>query len=407
MNQLKLITTKEQYEVALGLLSQLMDKSPEPGSAKSDKLDVLSVLIEKYESSNFHIDSPDPIEAIKFHMDRMGLTNKDMEPYFGSKARVSEVLNRKRPLSLSMMRSLQSKLGISAETLMRESNYESLDEIPGWEGLPIKEMFKKAYFPGIRAFNEVLDNEEQIVTAFLNTVSEPKVMQALLKSSVTQAHSRSARTMNKRALLAWCTRVFQKVESQPISTKYDSSNINEDFIRGLIELSPNPSGPKVAVEYLNRFGIHLIVEPHLSKTYLDGAAFMSDSGHPVIAMTLRFNRIDNFWFVLLHELAHVKLHLNGGQNLFFDDLETLPNSDDVENEADLKAGNWLIPENEWNNSQVRTTRDAQSAIALAKTLKIHPAIVVGRLQRNENNYRLLSKSIGRGQDQVRKLFEEF
>ena len=130
MNQLKLITTKEQYEVALGVLGQLMDKLPESGSVESDELDVLSVLIEKYENSNFHIDPPDPIEAIKFHMDRMDLTNKDMEPYFGSKARVSEVLNRKRPLSLSMMRSLQSKLGISAETLMRESNYESLDEIP-------------------------------------------------------------------------------------------------------------------------------------------------------------------------------------------------------------------------------------------------------------------------------------
>lgn len=408
MSQLKVINTEEEYETELTRLGALMDENPAPGSEDSEYINVLAVLIENYENQHFYIEPPDPVDAIKFRMDQMGLSNKDMIPYLGSKARVSEVLNRKRPLNLTMMRSLRDGLGISADTLLRESSVQSLDETTGWEGFPIKEMHRRNYFFNYSDPMEVKENEEQAVWGFLRSVNEPNLRAALLRTSA-KSHERSARLMDHRSLLAWSTRVFQKVESNLLVTEFVSGCITDGFVKDLLELSQYESGPKLAVEYLARFGIYLIIERHFSKTYLDGAAFMSDGGNPVIGLTLRYDRIDNFWFVLMHELGHIALHLDNGEKdkLFFDDLEARPDSDDLENEADTFAREHLIPTGVWNESKVKDSKDAKSAIQLARELKIHPAIVVGRLQNEEKNYRLLSKSIGRGQGEVRGLFEEF
>ena len=92
----------------------------QPGTPEGDLLEVLTILVEAYEEEHYPITPPDPIEAIKFHMERMGLTRRDLEPYIGSRARVSEILNRRRPLTLAMIRRLQEGLGIPAETLLQE-----------------------------------------------------------------------------------------------------------------------------------------------------------------------------------------------------------------------------------------------------------------------------------------------
>lgn len=404
MNQLKIITNEEQYEQALIEVSDLMDQE----TVDADYLDVLALLIEQYQDKNIPSEPVDAIDAIKFRMDQMDFKNKDMVPYFGSKARVSEVLNRKRSLSLNMMRSLRSGLGISAETLMRESNINTLDETSDWQDYPVNEMYKNGYFNVGKydSLKQLKEDEEIVLTSFLHTVSKERFMaNAFLRSSAQSVESRSSRTMNAKALKAWSIRVFQKVYEQPLINKYDPKIFeDESFIRGLKELSPNKSGPLVAKEYLNRFGIYLIILPHLSKTYLDGAAFLAADGHPVIAMSIRFDRIDNFWFVLMHELAHVKYDLTPEKPLFFDDLETHSNIADIEKRADNEAGKWLIPDTAWDNSNVSLNKTAISVLDLAQELKIHPAIVVGRLQKEENNYRLLSKSIDKEQGQVKRLF---
>jgi HTH-type transcriptional regulator/antitoxin HigA len=114
--EIKPIRTEEEYRSALARLGEVWDA--EPGTPESDELDVLSVLVEAYEDEHYPMDPPDPIEAIKFRMDQMGLTRKDLEPYIGSRGRVSEVLARKRRLSLDMIRNLNEKLGIPAEVLI-------------------------------------------------------------------------------------------------------------------------------------------------------------------------------------------------------------------------------------------------------------------------------------------------
>lgn len=114
----KIIQTSDEHAKALQHVEALMDA--EPGSPEEQELDLWALLIECYEQERFPIEEPDPIEAIKFRMDQLGLKRKDLEGYIGPKSKVSEVLNRKRSLSLAMIRALHSNLGIPAEILVRE-----------------------------------------------------------------------------------------------------------------------------------------------------------------------------------------------------------------------------------------------------------------------------------------------
>jgi HTH-type transcriptional regulator/antitoxin HigA len=115
--ELKPIRTKADYKEALETITSLLDAPV--GSPEAGTLEVLSLLVEAYEEEHHPIGPPDPIEAIKFRMEQMGLTRRDLEPYLGSRARVSEVLNRKRPLSVEMIRRLNAGLGIPAEILIQ------------------------------------------------------------------------------------------------------------------------------------------------------------------------------------------------------------------------------------------------------------------------------------------------
>jgi HTH-type transcriptional regulator/antitoxin HigA len=118
-DELKPIRTKADYEKALTEVERLWDAKS--GTRDGDRLDVLATLIDAYEAEHYPIDPPDPIEAIKFRMEQQGLSRKDLEPLIGTRTRVAEVLNRKRSLSISMIRRLHKHLGISADMLIKPS----------------------------------------------------------------------------------------------------------------------------------------------------------------------------------------------------------------------------------------------------------------------------------------------
>jgi HTH-type transcriptional regulator/antitoxin HigA len=111
------IKTETDYRAALKEIEQLMDAKP--NTATGNRLEVLVTLVEHYEESRYPIPAPDPIEAIRYYMESRGLTRKDLEPYIGDRARVQAVLARKRPLSIAMIRKLNSGLGISADVLIQ------------------------------------------------------------------------------------------------------------------------------------------------------------------------------------------------------------------------------------------------------------------------------------------------
>jgi HTH-type transcriptional regulator/antitoxin HigA len=115
----KILQTKADHFAALSRVEALMDAKPK--SPEEAELELWTLLIEDYESKHHPVPPPDPIEAIRFRMDQLGLKATDLTAYIPSKSKVSEVLNRKRPLSLSMIRALHTGLGISAETLVQET----------------------------------------------------------------------------------------------------------------------------------------------------------------------------------------------------------------------------------------------------------------------------------------------
>ena len=116
-NELKPIRTHADYESALGEIETLWGSAN--GTSEGDRLDILATLIDAYEAEHYPIDPPDAVEAIKFRMEQQGLSRKDLEPMIGTRTRVAEVLNRKRNLSIAMIRRLHDRLGIPAEILIR------------------------------------------------------------------------------------------------------------------------------------------------------------------------------------------------------------------------------------------------------------------------------------------------
>ena len=114
---IKPIKTEKDYQTALKRLEQIFDASPK--TKAGDELDILTMLIEKYENEHYAIDAPDPIEAIKFRMEQMGYKQKDLAKIIGYKGRVSEILNRKRKLTLEMVRNLHEKMNIPLESLIQ------------------------------------------------------------------------------------------------------------------------------------------------------------------------------------------------------------------------------------------------------------------------------------------------
>lgn len=202
-------------------------------------------------------------------------------------------------------------------------------------------------------------------------------------------------------LLAWkaqVTRIAQK-HIQQNRTRYRLLEIS--WLRDLVRLSALPDGPIRAKSLLAEHGIVLIVERAISGMKVDGAAFLVE-GVPVIGMTLRLDALDNFWFTLLHEVAHVVLHYRTGLAAgFFDDVET-SEIDELEAEANQFASGMLIPADIWKRTPVRISKDAEPIERLANQLGIAPAIVFGRIRMERGNYKIFSDKIGRGL--VRKQF---
>ena len=392
---LKVIKNDHEYEEVMAELNSLIDIDPTPGTEEGDKLELLSLIVGTYEKEHFPMEDPDPIEAIKFRMDQMELTRKDLVPYIGSKSKVSEVLNHKRPLTLSMIRALNRGLGIPAKSLIKEPAKVEPQKFDV-RNFPVAEPFKRGWFSVLTPNPVSLEMDSEV---FLNELFS----QSNLQPMMCRQKIRSKSTMDGNALLTWAAMVSVLAKQRPLPVKYDEGSIFiKDFRYGLARLSAFEEGPKLAKEYLNKRGIHLIVLKHLKKTYLDGAAMRLRDGTPVIALTLRYDRIDNFWFTLFHELAHLDLHLRKGDTeCFFDDLDV--DGDEAEKQADKYARDSLIPAE--YIPKMLSIETLSDVVAVAHSLDINPAIVAGRLHWERKNYKQFAKLVGN--HEVRKQFSEY
>jgi HTH-type transcriptional regulator/antitoxin HigA len=206
------------------------------------------------------------------------------------------------------------------------------------------------------------------------------------------------------ALNAWIARVIVKSREIPMARGPLSCKMRtSDLLRQVAQLSWSEQGPLLAKEFLANEGIALVIEDRMPRTHLDGAALVDNvDGTPIVGLTIRHDRIDNFWFTLLHELAHVSLHLRNRQDAFVDNTDDDPDHDKEELEANQFAREALIPRSEWRRSDACRLQTEEAVFKLARELRIHPAIIVGRIRKETGNYKRLPKLIGQGE--VGRLF---
>lgn len=391
----KIIKSAKDYEANMARLSELMSLDPKPNSKEENELELLALVIQDFERQTVPHVKADPIESILFRMDQMQLTRKELIPYIGSISKVSEVLSRKRPLSLPMIRRLNQGLGIPADILIEDVETDSslVDQEPEMDftRFPLKEMLERGCFGDFEGnVQRLKDYAEDLLRKFMQDLLPKRMEPAFLRAPL---HQRGDRKADEMAILAWRMCVLRKAREVISTREYKHGTITPEWLRELAKLSAFDEGPKLAKEHLARHGITLVIEKHFKRTFLDGAA-MLDNDRPIVALTLRHDRVDNFWFALLHELAHVAKHLKPETPVFIDDLDRT-NLQTVEGEADAMAQEALIPNQSWSAAKVRQTLASEDVIAYADEIGVHPAIVAGRLRHEEKNFRLLSHLIGK------------
>lgn len=393
-NTVKPIRTEADYEAAVERIGVLM--GAEPGTDEFDELKVLADLVELYQSKHDPIGPPSPVEAIEFRMDQAGLIPRDLVPFIGSSAKVSEVLSGKRTITMSMARALHKHLGIPAEVLLRKPESDELDLELEWRRFPVKAMAKRGWIPDVPCTE---GGAADALRDLIDRAGGPQLAKTVLYRKSDRLRT-NAKT-DAYALKAWCWRVLAKANEERPGVRYRRGTVTLDFLRKVARLSSQETGPRLAKELLARHGIPLVVVRRLPKTYLDGAALRGSDGRPVVGLTLRHDRIDSFWFCLLHELAHVGRHLDNGKgDAFVDDLTlrmvTAGHEDPREKEADDWAEEALIPRADWESAAVREGPTAMAVTYFASSLGVHPAVVAGRIRYERENCRLLSQFVGTG-----------
>lgn len=262
-----------------------------------------------------------------------------------------------------------------------------------WQEFPSKEMIRRKWFDLPRG----ADPTEATKAYFLEAAG-PHFASALHRKKM-----RGATPPNEYALIAWQARILERARMWIKEWNLPTFALDNRWLPELVGLTRRPDGPRAAQKLLARKGIVLIIEEHLPGTYLDGAAMLGPDDHPVIGLTLRHNRVDNFWFVLFHELGHVFRHLFEGIRYDFFDDDSTKALGKTEQEADEFALNALIPEDQWESCLSRFALSEEAVKLDAKRLKITESILAGRIRREQNNYQILTELIQSG---VREQLQE-
>lgn len=341
-----------------------------------------------------------PITLIQARISR-GLTQQDLADHLNLHPQQIQRYEASNYMGASLSRLIEiaNVLGISVTESWDATSQPSGDAFYSWgdssniswDKFPIKEMLKRGWIKVMHG-----SNPTEVLKSYFETSAGAQYATALHRKKF-----HGSNTPNEFSLLAWQARVLELANHSLNESKIPDFDLNDSWIDDLVSLTLQDNSPLLAQEFLASKGIILVIEPHLSKTYLDGAAMLSPSGHPVIALTLRHDRLDNFWFVLMHELGHIFLHLFESLNMDFFDEEGSPENDQLEQEADQFALDTLIPQHKWDQCLSRFSISNETVLLDAQTLGVHPSIVAGRI-RKERGYTILSDLVGQGE--VRKLF---
>lgn len=301
---------------------------------------------------------------------------------------------RYRSITLANYKRIAGALGVQLTTRISETNSPWLGE-SGSEILdyPDKEIRRVADYAKSKGWFDAVNDEGDKREALANFLEDAS-------GRITEAaHLRTGMVPKDLAsdlgLMAWRARVTKLAEGEIPKLRARFDPIDISWLGELVRLSTAADGPLKAKAMLRERGLLLVIEPQVPGLALDGAAIIV-RGTPVIALTLRHDRIDNFWFTLLHELAHIFLHHRAGLFVgFFDDFES-DDRDEIETEANEFAADTLIPNERWRLSPARISKTREPVLDFAKQLRVHPAIIFGRIRNERRNYRVLATELGQG-----------
>jgi len=276
--------------------------------------------------------------------------------------------------------------------ILELNNRHSLEQ--RWEDFPLRDMADIRWIEA--SPQEIRQRPYDLVMSFIDSMR--------FDIAVTAHYRRTAGAQDLPSWL-WVSRLVRRTDEFADIPEFDANSIDLDVGRELAQLSVYDDGPSRAKDFLRSRGIALIVERALPGSRLDGAAFMTENGFPVIGLSLRFDRIDYFWFTLLHEFAHVAMHVSQNNQSFVESLDDIDQSEDPqEQEADYFAQEALIPRRIWRRSDAYRRQTQESIRQLAADLSIHPGIIAGRIRRDRNRYDLFTNLVGN--NLVRQQFPE-
>ena len=230
-----------------------------------------------------------------------GLTQKQFAELVGLKEQQIQRYEAERFRGASL-----DRLMMFAEALEVGFEAQKKVEIPKFNAdeYPFNEMYRRGWFGDFGgSLNEAKDRASELLEQLFVGSGQYDLAQVLHRRTI------SIRDVDDFALAAWQAKVMMFAQLQPMDVQFDIEMITGEWVAGLVYLSVHDDGPVRAREKLMSAGIHFVYEPHLPGTHLDGAAMVALDENPIIGMTLRYDRIDNFWFTLLHELGHVVQHI--------------------------------------------------------------------------------------------------
>lgn len=229
---------------------------------------------------------------------------------------------------------------------------------------------------------------------FSQRPSSPTFMTAV----TFRRQSRQRDLLEELTTLAWLCRLTDKAAATKLPP-YDATKLHQKAITHLVRLSKSSSGPRDAIEYLERLGIRIVIESSLPGMRTDGASFIAPNVGPVIGLTLRYDRLDSFWFTLLHELAHIILHLSHDRDgVFVDSIDEEDSEDsEIEAEANAFAKDSFVPRDAWLRSDAFRFGTESAIVALANKFEINPAVVAGRLRFERKKFQAFAHLLGAGE----------
>jgi HTH-type transcriptional regulator/antitoxin HigA len=224
-----------------------------------------------------------------------------------------------------------------------------------------------------------------------NDVKKLKLFKEIHSNRKSETLYRQREDANCALSVYWLSRVKELAVFYTSFNNVDKfEGINKADLKEIAALSHDVNNLNILEDFFAERGIIFVTEQSLPGLKLDGAVFMLSSGQAVVALSLRYQRLDYFWFTLMHELAHLCLHVEQLSSPILEDIDSEEKSL-IELEADKLALNSFVPRNIWRNCPPKYSFSEESVTDFANQMGIHPTIVAGRLRKELNRYDLLSK----------------